>query len=214
MTENWEKVAAVDLKSVRLKFLFKKGRWWRMCKSAERIEREYRQFLYLIVCNPGQTIVPWSRDLDDFWHEHILDTAKYAQDCQNILGSFIHHNPHLPEGSAPHIKAFAATRQMYKSAFKKSAREGRKRGRSDVGCGTDMQVVFCDSSASSGHHGDGHHHDAGGHHGGGHGGGGHHGGGGDHGGHGCGGHGGGHGCGGHGCGGHGCGGHGCGGGGH
>jgi len=60
---------------------------------------EYRQFLHLIVCNRYNTVVPRSRDLDDFWHEHILDTTWYAEDCNTILGSFIHHNPHLFEGS-------------------------------------------------------------------------------------------------------------------
>jgi hypothetical protein len=201
MDERWAKVAAVDLSSVRNKFAFKKGFWWRLRHDALRVECEYRQFLYLIVCNPGQTVVPWSHDLDDFWHEHILNTEKYAQDCNAVLGGFIHHNPHLPEGSPPHAKAFAATRQMYKSTFKEAARDRRRRVSAGAGCAADMPVVFCEGGASAGHHGGGHHnvgHQGGGHHGGGHDAGGHHGGG-----HGCGGHGGGHGCGGHGCGGHG-----------
>ncbi len=88
MDEKWYKVAALDLKSVRKKFVVKKGLWWCMRRDAGLVEREYRQFLYLIICNPGQTVVPWSHDLDDFWHEHILDTAKYAEDCNTIMGSF------------------------------------------------------------------------------------------------------------------------------
>jgi len=194
--DKWDKVAALDLKSVRNKFAFKKGWWWRTRNDALRVEAEYRRFLYLIISNVGQTVVPWSRDLDDFWHEHILDTAKYDRDCAAIFGRFIHHNPHLPEGSPAHTKSSAATRQMYKKAFKDSASKGRRRTHSDIGCGSDMPVVFCDSTTHAGHHGC---HDAGGHHGGSHG---------------CGSHSSGHGCGGHGCGGHGCGGHGCGGGGH
>jgi hypothetical protein len=188
MDERWEKVAALSLDSVRNKFAFKKSLWWNLRRSVDKVERQYRQFLYLIVCNPGKTVVPWSRDLDDFWHEHILDTTKYAQDCNFILGSFIHHNPHLPEGSLHHSEASAETRKMYVTAFRESARKGRKRTKEDVGCGAGMTVVYCAGGTSAGHHSGG-----GGHHGGGHGGG-----------HGCGGHG--HGCGGHGCGGHGCGG--------
>jgi hypothetical protein len=192
MDEKWYKVAALELKSVRKKFEFKKGWWWRTRHDAALVEREYRQFLYLIIANPGQTVVPWSHDLDDFWHQHILDTAKYAQDCNTLMGGFIHHNPHLPEGSPPHSKAFAETREMYKTAFSEGVKK-RNRTTADVGCGTQMQVVFCESRTSAGHH-----HSAGSHHSGGHDG---HGCGG-HSGHGCGGHGGGHGCSGHGCGGH------------
>jgi uncharacterized membrane protein YgcG len=196
MNDKWEKVAKLDLNSVRQKYLFKKGWWWRIRRSATRIEAEYRQFLFLIVSNPGKTVVPWSRDLDDFWHQHILDTAKYATDCNAILGQFIHHNTNLPEGSTSHTKASAETFRMYKTAFGEVARKGRRRTSSDVGCGTDMPVVFCDNStpAHQHHHSGSHshhtHHDSGG---------GHHSGGHDSGG----GHSGGHGCGGHGCGGHG-----------
>ena len=189
MDERWEKVAALNLNSVRKKFAFKKSWRWHLRRSVDKVERQYRQYLYLIVRNPDKTVVPWSRDLDDFWHEHILDTAKYAQDCNFILGAFIHHNPHLPEGSLSHSEASAETRKMYKAAFRESARKGRRRTSEDVGCGAGMTVVFCEGGTSTGHHS---HSGGGGHHGGGHG---------------CGGHG--HGCGGHGCGGHGCGGHGC-----
>ena len=181
MDVRWNLIAGIDLDAVRQKFAFKKGRWWCIRKNAVRVEREYRQFLYLIVCNPEKTVVPGSRDLDDFWHEHILDTAKYAQDCNTILGRFIHHNPHLPEGTAPHREAFAATREMYKTAFRASFGKGA----GVIGCGTTMPNVSGEGGKSAGHHTG-----SGGHHGGGHQGGGHGGG------HGCGGHGGGHGCGG------------------
>ncbi|MDP9175259.1 MAG: hypothetical protein M3O30_15540 [Planctomycetota bacterium] len=192
MDEKWEKIAALDLTTARQKFAVRKSLFWWLTKNPHRVESEYRQFLYLIAANPGKTVVPWSRDLDDFWHAHILDTAKYAQDCQALTGSFIHHNPHLPEGSPLHRVAFSDTREMYRAAFGESAKKGRKRTTADIGCSTHMPVVFCAGSTSSSAHSS-HHDSSGGHHGGGHG-------------HGCAGHGGGHG-GGHGCGGGGHGGH-------
>jgi hypothetical protein len=205
MDAKWETIRALNLRSVKEKLKDRKGFWWRVWHDADRLEAEYRQFLYLIATNPGKTVVPWTQDLDDFWHEHILDTEKYAQDCNAALGSFLHHNPHLPKGSSQHDKAFSETRQMYRAAFKETVDKRSRGNRTSCGpgCTTFMPVVFCASHHTS--HGSGHH-DAG-HHDGGHGG--HDGG---RGGHGCGGHsgGGGHGCGGHGCGGHGCGGHGCG----
>ena len=193
--ETWKKIAAIRFDDVRERLMHRKGWWWSLRRDAGKIEREYRQFLYLIATNPGRTVVPWSQDLDDFWHEHILDTARYAADCARIFGGFIHHDPHLPEGSRAHSDAFRATIEMYRQAFGEKV---KKRKRGGPGCGTDMHVVFCSTGSV---HGAGHHH------GGGHDGGGHHGGGDA-------GHGGGHGCGGHAGGGHGCGGHGCGGAGH
>src|SRR5581483_9524182 len=35
------------------------------------------------------------RDIDTFWHGHILDTMKYAEDCQNVFGFFLHHFPYF-----------------------------------------------------------------------------------------------------------------------
>jgi len=175
----WQAIAAIDLGSIRQKLASKKSTWWHFWHSTARLEKEYRQFLFLIATNPGLTVVPWSQALDDFWHEHILDTAKYAADCNAVMGGFIHHNPHLPKGTMQHRDAFIATVKMYRAAFGEKAKLRGRSASDGAGCGAGMPVVFCGSQAghSGGHHGGGGHH-------------------------GCGGHGGGHGCGGHGCGGH------------
>ncbi|HSW20197.1 MAG TPA: hypothetical protein VLJ86_23450, partial [Ramlibacter sp.] len=34
-------------------------------------------------------------DIDRFWHMHILDTRKYAADCEASFGHFVHHFPYL-----------------------------------------------------------------------------------------------------------------------
>lgn len=39
------------------------------------------------------TIIP-NRIIDEFWHAHILDTAKYMDDCNKIFGSYFHHFPY------------------------------------------------------------------------------------------------------------------------
>lgn len=69
--------------------------------SDERVaaaEVEYRKFLYMILMNPDEEFAPWSAELDLFWHEHILHTMKYAEDCDNIFGKIIHHSPWPKEG--------------------------------------------------------------------------------------------------------------------
>ena len=114
------KIDILDLKSVRDKFISRKSWWWKTFKNnIEQIESDYRKFLYLIG-TAGTTMVPWSQDLDDFWHEHILDTAKYAKDCQDLFGKMIHHNPHLPKGTYRHNKASTDTHQAYKLAFQET----------------------------------------------------------------------------------------------
>src|SRR5271167_499441 len=98
----WERILALDLNAVRVRLTEKKGWWWSLRYKPMRLEKEYRQFIYLIATNPDRLVIPWSQPLDDFWHEHILDTAKYAADCQNVLGKFIHHNPNVPKYSSDH----------------------------------------------------------------------------------------------------------------
>ncbi|NJL09636.1 MAG: hypothetical protein HC908_03855, partial [Calothrix sp. SM1_7_51] len=39
-------------------------------------------------------IVP-NKAVDQFWHQHILDTEKYYQDCQEVFGYFMHHFPYF-----------------------------------------------------------------------------------------------------------------------
>jgi len=194
MDAKWQTISALDLQTVKEKIKHKKGWWWRMWRDPDKLEMEYRQFLYLIVTNPGKTVVPWSQDVDDFWHEHILDTDKYARDCRAISGDFIHHNPNIPVGTAKRRMAFVKTKELYRKAFNKRARQGTRSSDRGAGCAANMPVIFCAGHTTHGTADHGGHHDAGNP------------GGGHDGGHGCSGHGGGHGCGGHGCGGHGCGG--------
>ena len=59
-----------------------------------RVAEEYRRFLTLCLKYPDEAIVP-SNVVDDFWHLHILDTQKYAADCEHYLGYFLHHFPYF-----------------------------------------------------------------------------------------------------------------------
>lgn len=61
------------------------------CESAER---EYKRFLTLIKLNPGMELVP-TKQMDKFWHQHILDTYAYEKDCKKVLGYFLHHFPYF-----------------------------------------------------------------------------------------------------------------------
>ena len=69
------------------------GVGWSLDK-AELMEVWYRRFLYLVSLYPDKIIVP-SKDIDIFWHTHILDTLKYTADCQKLFGKYFHHFPYF-----------------------------------------------------------------------------------------------------------------------
>ena len=65
--------------------------------SLEKLYRaadHYKAFLAIHRKYPGKQIVP-STLIDSVWHQHILDTVKYAHDCSSIFGVFLHHFPYL-----------------------------------------------------------------------------------------------------------------------
>ena len=61
---------------------------------ADQMETAYKRYLILHAKYPGLTLAP-EQDVDRFWHMHILDTRKYAADCDEAFGHFVHHFPYL-----------------------------------------------------------------------------------------------------------------------
>ena len=78
------------------------------------------RFLALNLLYPSETLAV-NRLLDDYWHYHILDTRKYAQDCERLFGSLLHHYPYfekLPgEEDEGESTAYAVTRRVSEEAF-------------------------------------------------------------------------------------------------
>jgi len=46
----------------------------------------------MIIGVSSLTAIP-SVEIDEFWHQHILNTRQYASDTQQIYSGFIHHVP-------------------------------------------------------------------------------------------------------------------------
>lgn len=125
-------IDAIDLTQAKKKFLEKKSWLWRLWHKIEDVEAEYKKFLYLICTNQDKTFVPWTQDLDDLWHEHILDTRKYRDDCARINdGKFIHHNPNLPRGTPDHAKNFSETKRLWQKVYGKTNSPAYQRGLRD-----------------------------------------------------------------------------------
>lgn len=98
----------LDLECVR-KNLAKKEGWQN--KRIRSAEKAYLEFLTLLLRHPKEGIVPWSKNLDTFWHYHILDTQKYATDCDSVFGYYLHHDPHV-RNKAKHRAAVKKTLQL------------------------------------------------------------------------------------------------------
>lgn len=89
-----EAIAALDLEPIKTKLMHTaSGEGWSRAK-ADAMDTEYRRFLYLMHAFPDEETAP-TVDVDTFWHYHILDTMKYAADCEAVFGHFLHHYPYL-----------------------------------------------------------------------------------------------------------------------
>lgn len=87
-------IQELDLEPIKFKLVMDShGLQWTR-ERADRAEVSYKQFLALVSRYPGVDLVPFG-DIDAFWHQHILDTRKYADDCQKIFGYFLHHFPYF-----------------------------------------------------------------------------------------------------------------------
>jgi hypothetical protein len=113
-------IETLDLEPVKFKLMdSQEGEGWSR-EYADKVEVDYKRFLALVVKYPGQTIA-LSKETDKFWHGHILDTMKYAEDCQNVFGYFLHHFPYLgmrgSEDAAAQARAVEATASLYEQEF-------------------------------------------------------------------------------------------------
>jgi hypothetical protein len=116
-----EQVQALDLEAIKFKLVFDPhGTPWSVEKVTQ-IEILYKRFLVLVGKHPDKYIVPFSEDVDTFWHYHILDTGKYSLDCTNIFGRFIHHFPYLGLRGAADAeslqKSFEESCSLYEQEF-------------------------------------------------------------------------------------------------
>jgi len=117
-------IEALNLDPIKIKLLdpTENPKAWTR-EYIDQLEIAYKRFLFLSVKYPEMPTVP-TKDIDMFWHYHILDTMKYAEDCQNTFGFFLHHFPYLGmrgEEDANNLKeASISTYQLYEQEFGES----------------------------------------------------------------------------------------------
>lgn len=142
----------LDLGPIKFKLMdSEEGDGWAR-EKVEAVERQYKRFLFLTAVT-GRAIIP-TKEIDSFWHQHILDTEKYAGDCQKTFGFFLHHFPYIglrgEEDRELLERLFAETRSLYENLF------GEGYGldvRSDCeNCGNCTSTCgVCSNSGHSGH---------------------------------------------------------------
>src|SRR3989344_2911115 len=147
-----QRIQNLDLEPIKFKLVDGDGKpGWDIAK-ADRVEVEYKRFLVLNLKNRVtkriQSVVP-TRSVDKFWHAHILDTAKYAVDCEFCFGFFLNHFPYLglrgPDDARMLQDRFLESVEYYQAEFGETLLSGGVSIHSD--CDTsDCDTSDCDTS--------------------------------------------------------------------
>lgn len=110
----------LDLSNVRLKLADPEEGHGYLTEQLDLMEGEYRKFLALHLAFPDADIVP-CKLVDEIWHQHILDTRAYHEDCDAIFGRYLHHFPYFGmrgrEDAEALMDAYADTIERYRDAF-------------------------------------------------------------------------------------------------
>jgi hypothetical protein len=119
----WSAIDELDFERIKAKLVHPHGGAMSL-EAVERAEAGYRQFLKLAAKYPDVPVVP-SEAVDEFWHMHILDTRRYAADCERIFGYILHHDPYMgidgPEDEVRLQKAAGRSHALYVREFGEAA---------------------------------------------------------------------------------------------
>jgi hypothetical protein len=115
-------IQALDLEPVKLRVMDAElGEGWTR-EYADSIALAYKNYLTMLVKHQDHAEeILLNRDVDEFWHTHILQTIKYTEDCEQVFGNFLHHSPHIGERSPADLEKRVAlaekTRKLYQREF-------------------------------------------------------------------------------------------------
>lgn len=106
-------IDGLDLEKIEAKAMKVYG--WRRPR-ARAANKWYRNFLWLCY-KVGSPVAAIGRDADDLWHLHILDTPKYAADCQKIFGTYLDHHPLYGRPTGEDRDRFEDSKELYLVEF-------------------------------------------------------------------------------------------------
>ena len=132
-------IAALDLTPIKFKATrHEDGGYGWTPEHADRMELAYKRYLTLHAKYPDLMLAP-DQDVDHFWHLHILDTRKYAADCEATFGYFLHHYPYFGLRGEADAKALQSAFEMTQSLY------AREFGESGTG-----QATWCGAESAQG----------------------------------------------------------------
>jgi hypothetical protein len=148
---DFDSIAELDLDPIKVKLMHKEsGEGWSL-EKANAVEFEYRRFLQLMKMYPAEQTAPLF-DVDTFWHYHILDTMKYAADCENVFGYFLHHFPYIglrgEDDEAAHQHAGSRMQELYEATFGEAYIRGHGRDTTAWSGAADPQAVAWSGAAA------------------------------------------------------------------
>jgi hypothetical protein len=148
---DFNSIAELDLDPIKVKLMHKEsGEGWSL-EKANAVEFEYRRFLQLMKMYPAEQTAPLF-DVDTFWHYHILDTMKYAADCENVFGYFLHHFPYIglrgEDDEAAHQHAGSRMQELYEATFGEAYIRGHGRDTTAWSGAADPQAVAWSAAAA------------------------------------------------------------------
>ncbi|HEX2830425.1 MAG TPA: hypothetical protein VHP37_29075 [Burkholderiales bacterium] len=115
-------IQALDLETVKARLMDPElGEGWTR-EYADSIEAAYKTYLTMVAkYQEDAEDIMLAKDVDEFWHTHILQTMKYSADCETVFGTYLHHNPHVGPRTAADLskreEMAAKTRHLYAQEF-------------------------------------------------------------------------------------------------
>lgn len=118
LTQARSYIANLDFSKLIHKLIQHQG--WNRAEATKLCE-VYKNFLFLKKKYGDEHQLPPTEEIDEFWHEHILDTQQYRQDCLRIFGYYLDHYPYLGIDDRTDFNdldyEFRQTLSLYKKEF-------------------------------------------------------------------------------------------------
>lgn len=109
-----KKIYGLDLKTIVK--VTRKGEKWKPKRAADA-EHWYKNFLWMCYLNRRRPVAVLGSDADRIWHNHILDTARYQKDCNDIFGRYLDHRPIFGRPTRAQQAAIAETQEQCMALF-------------------------------------------------------------------------------------------------
>jgi hypothetical protein len=95
------------------------GQGWSV-EIVDKTEAKYKKWLFLKLKHEN-VLIPPPRDVDTFWHGHIVDTQAYMRDTAAVFGQYVHHYPYFGmRGDSDHqklLESFENTKRLYREEY-------------------------------------------------------------------------------------------------